>query len=500
MIRPDRQHWLVGALCLSAFGPLLLVGSQANAQAPVNEEPPPEQSEQPPEQEAEDAEPAEDIVIEDPMKKGRLRVGIPEPAEKTGSSVMPGYPTPERGVGMPANVETDLDTSFPKRGSVLPSIPPPRPYFEFKERVYDKTGLKFAFNYQMLVQGATSAIPAGEGASQGKQTAWAGHLLIEAEWILYQREKDYPGGIVVAFDWRHTLQNTATPGFFLLDNGSMWATDFNYPEWRPWLPVLYYEQGFKKDVFVLRFGNMNPMQFLDFFRFKDPRTSFSGVQLTAPATTNPFAAPGFGIQFDLRPIKDNELYFTGIVHNQNSEVEVYSWNEFFTKHDLYYGLEVGYFWKRSPGDFDHVHLTVVYADAPAEPTPVPTLLGVGNTAGWALKALGSKQIDRWVVFASYSYNQAQGGGFGVTVADHSVTAGLAFLRPLDIRGEWSLGAVWAQSFNPGLRDQYGIETYWKILLADDFWLTPNLQMIFKPTYNTSKNVLAVGGIKLRVFF
>lgn len=25
-------------------------------------------------------------------------------------------------------------------------------------------------------------------------------------------------------------------------------------------------------------------------------------------------------------------------------------------------------------------------------------------------------------------------------------------------------------------------------------------MIFKPTYNTTKNVLAVGGIKLRVFF
>ncbi|RZV50249.1 MAG: hypothetical protein EX268_17470 [Deltaproteobacteria bacterium] len=54
--------------------------------------------------------------------------------------------------------------------------------------------------------------------------------------------------------------------------------------------------------------------------------------------------------------------------------------------------------------------------------------------------------------------------------------------------------------NRTLRDQYGIETYWKVLIAEYFWVTPELQVIFKPTYNTTKNVLAVGGIKLRLFF
>ncbi|MBT8469398.1 MAG: carbohydrate porin, partial [Deltaproteobacteria bacterium] len=111
-----------------------------------------------------------------------------------------------------------------------------------------------------------------------------------------------------------------------------------------------------------------------------------------------------------------------------------------------------------------------------------------------------KQIDRWVVFGNYTYNTAQGGPFGLTVADHSVTGGLAFLRPFHVNGEWSLGAVWAKPINPTLRDQYGIETYWKILFAEDLWVTPNLQLIFNPTYNTTKTVLAVGGIKLRLFF
>ena len=443
-----------------------------------------------------EAEPPEAEVVEKRTKVGaRLQLKLPEPAERLG------YPIPKRGVGMPANVETDIDkAAFPKRSSVLPPIPPPRPYFEFKEGLYDRIGLKVAFSYQMIAIGASSAKPAGEDLSQGKQAGWAGALLIEAEWVLYQREKDYPGSVVAAFDWRHTLQNTARPAFFSLDTGSAWPHDTFYLGWRPWFPVLFYEQGFKKDVFVLRFGNLSPPQFLDFFRFKDPRTSFSGGPFTGPVNINPFAPPGFGVQFDLRPIKDNELYFTGLVHDQNARIEVYSWNEFFTKGDLYYGLEIGYFWRRAPGDFDHLHVDVIYADAPAAPSPVGAALGVGNEPGWVFKAHGSKQIDRWVVYGNYTYNTAQGGPFGLTVADHSVAGGLAFLRPFHVNGEWSLGAVWAKPINRTLRDQYGIETYWKILFAEYLWVTPNLQVIFSPTYNTAKKVLAVGGIKLRLFF
>ena len=421
-------------------------------------------------------------------------------AEQDGAPEQLCYPPPERGVSMPANVETDLQRSFPRRGSVLPSIPPPRPYFEFKTGLYDRIGLKLAFSYQMIALGASSAKPAGEDLSQGRQTAWAGGLLIEAQWVLYQREKDYPGSLVAAFDWRHAFQNTAPPAFFSLDTGSAWPHDTYFLSWRPWFPILFYEQGFKKDIFVLRFGNLSPPQFLDFFRFKDPRTSFSGGPFTGAVFINPLAPPGFGVQFDLRPIQDNELYFTGLVHDQNARPEVYTWNEFFTKGDLYYGLEIGYFWRRAPGDFDHLHVNVIYADAPAEPSPAGAFLGVGNEPGWVLKAHGSKQIDRWVVYGNYTYNTSQGGPFGLTVADHSVAGGLAFLRPFHVNGEWSLGAVWAKPINRALRDQYGIETYWKILFAEDLWVTPNLQLIFNPTYNTTKTVLAVGGIKLRLFF
>ena len=487
-LKRSKRLSLLAALVLLAWGCVLQPSARVSAQ-PASEEAPEESD-------AEVAEASEDDV-EEPRERvwSRVRKQSVVPYEE------PHYPEHLRGIGMPANPETDLEEAFPERGSVLPAIPPPRPYFEFKEGLYDRVGLKLAFNYSMLALGASSAKPAGEDASQGRRSAWAGVLQIEAQWVLYQREKDYPGSIVAVFDWRQTYQNTAQPAFFSLDTGSAWPHDFFFLNWGPWFPTLFYEQGFKKDVFVLRIGQFaSVLQFLDFFRFKDSRTSFTGSPFTLPGHVNPVAPPGFGIQFDLRPIKNNELYFTGIIHDQNGQPDVYSWNEFFTKADHYYGLEIGYFWKRAPNDFDHLHVNVVYAAEADQPSPIAAVLQVGTTPGWLVKAHGSKQIDRWVVFGNYTYNTSQGGPQGPTVADHSVTAGVAFLRPFEINGEWSFGAVWANSFNRSLRDQYGIETYWKILFASDLWVTPNLQLIFNPTYNTTKTVLAVGGIKLRLFF
>ncbi len=187
---------MFAVLCSIAFGCVWQSGGRVRAQpptddvasAPAIEEPQQPADARPQGQEGQTTEPSDDEAVVSRTNLGaRLMLKLPEPAEELT------YPVPKRGVGMPGNVETDLAHSFPERGSLLPSIPPPRPYFEFKEGLYDRLGLKLALSYQMIALGATSAKPAGEGLSQGKQTAWAGSLLIETQWVFYQREKDYPG-------------------------------------------------------------------------------------------------------------------------------------------------------------------------------------------------------------------------------------------------------------------------------------------------------------------
>jgi hypothetical protein len=189
------------------------------------------------------------------------------------------------------------------------------------------------------------------------------------------------------------------------------------------------------------------------------------------------------------------------LNDMNGHAERMGFDTFFQKAQFFYGLEVGYFWRRSRADFDHVHFNLFYAD---EKDTQP--LGLPNEAGWGLKVLGSKQWGRIVGFGSYTYNTAEGAGIGATLGRHTVTAGGAFLKPLGIRGELGLGFVWMDPVSdpllgtPNPRDQYGLETYWKLLVTPDLWVTPGVQFLFNPSRNFSTDFVAVPQIKFRLFF
>ena len=49
------------------------------------------------------------------------------------------------------------------------------------------------------------------------------------------------------------------------------------------------------------------------------------------------------------------------------------------------------------------------------------------------------------------------------------------------------------------RNQYGLESYWKILLTPDLWITPGVQLIWDPSFNPSTDFLALPQIKVRLF-
>ena len=401
-----------------------------------------------------------------------------------------GYNPEGRRIGTPTDVERDLDFSFPKRDYVLPRILPKK-YFKWKEDLYEKYGVKLGFSYQGIYQKASDTTLIGD------DNVAAGWALLEGKWELLNRGKDFEGSIVAALDWRHTFtdgREPATWGFF--DVGSLWLTDAGYIDWDPWLPVAYWEQWFTKDRFVLRLGQQNVGQIYDFFRFKDPRVAFSNSLFTGPLVVQPFPGPGLSAAFELWPIEDSTLYVVGTVNDMNFKIGRWTWDDAIREADFFYGLEVGYNWARSKGDFDHLHVNLFYADKPAE-NPLPIF---PSESGWGVKVQGEKQIGQFVGFGSYTYNTSKGGAFGLTLAKHAATAGIAALKPFGMRGEIGLGLSWAQPFDKDLRSQYGVEAYWKILLTPSLWVTPGVQVIFDPTFNQQADTIAIGQIKARLFF
>ena len=401
-----------------------------------------------------------------------------------------GYHPEGRRVGTPTDVDRDLDFSFPKRDYVLPRVIPTK-WFKWKEDLYEKFGVKLGVSYQAIYQKASDTTPVGD------DEVAAGWALLEGKWEAINRGKDYQGSVIAALDWRHTFTDGRDPAAWgTFDIGSLWPTDFGYIEWDPWFPVGFWEQWFTKDRFVLRVGQQTVGQIYDFFRFKDPRVAFSNSLFTVPAVSMPFPGPGFGAAFELWPIEDSTLYVVGTMNDMNFEVEKWTWDTAIEEADFFYGLEVGYNWARGKGDFDHLHLNLFYADKPKE-NPLPPF---PSDSGWGLKVLGEKQMGRFVGFGSYTYNTAKGGGFGATFAEHSTTAGFAVLKPFGMRGEIALGTSWAKPFNDDLRSQYGVESYWKILLLPNVWLTPGVQVLFDPSFNPQQDSVAIGQVKVRLFF
>ncbi|MHC4958194.1 MAG: hypothetical protein ACYTGN_07440 [Planctomycetota bacterium] len=398
-----------------------------------------------------------------------------------------GYESGQRLVGGPADVETDLNTSFPKRDAVLPGLIP-RGWFAFKEELHDKYGIKLAISYQMLFQQASASLT-------GTDRAAGGWLLAEFKWEAIDRGGDYEGALVFDIDWRHGLGDSALPGLFgTFGIGSLWPTDLAYAEWDPSLAIFYWDQWFGKGKFNVRIGKQIAAATYDFFRFKDGRTSFSATPFTAHTSipTPPF---GQAVSFKWWPVADSTFYVHGTLNDMNGDPTRVGFDTFFEDHQFFYGLEFGHFWRRGPTEFDHVHLDVFYADEKNSQAPI-----FPNEAGGGFKVLGSKQMGKVVAFGSYTFNTAQGGGFGVTLAKHTATAGVARLKPLGVRGEVALGLAWMHPINNQLRDQYGGELYWKILLTPDLWVTPGVQLIIDPSFNPAEDYVFIGQFKFRLFF
>ena len=107
-------------------------------------------------------------------------------------------------------------------------------------------------------------------------------------------------------------------------------------------------------------------------------------------------------------------------------------------------------------------------------------------------------------FGSYTFNTAQGGGVSVSLARHTGTAGIVYLKPFEAPGEISLGLMIMspnqEIFDGDARTQYGVETYWKILLTPHVWVTPGIQLVFHPARTQELDFSAIPHVKFRMAF
>ena len=393
----------------------------------------------------------------------------------------------------PLNPRNVLEEIVPQPGAIFP-YGIPQSWFDFKDDVYDKYGLKFGFSYQMLGQKASATL---QNATYDTAVGdWWGFL---TKWTLLNRGSENEGTLVFSMFERAAVGDNQVPAVFPVDTGSL-AGNVGFTSWEFQIENLYWQQNFatSKSKGEIRIGNQVVTTLLNPFRFKDERVSFT----TGPWTFNPtipWPTFGFGAGFKLWPDKNSGLYVSGSINDMNSDPAItgFDWST-LEEGQFFYGLEIGSNRVRAKEDYDHWHLLAFYADERSSRSP-DTL---ANKAGGGFRLAGDKQWDRLVGFAAYTYNTAQGGGVTGSIADHVVTAGGAYLNPFGIRGEAAASLLYMspieEIFEDPVRDEYGIETYWRMSLSNNIWITPGIRLVFNPALNQEHDFIAIPHFKFRI--
>jgi hypothetical protein len=403
------------------------------------------------------------------------------------------------------DVNEDPDQGQPQadaqepRGTLFPALEFPwdAKLDSFRKRIYDQYGLTFGASYQQLFQWASSTSPVAKN-----DTALGAWAAVSVTWTPLDRGGDYQGTLVVRGAFRGSLGGNAVPApFGPQDIGSLWS-NYEFTSWDQGFRIedLFWEQKLGQK-FSFRLGNQGPQSVFNFFRFKDARTSFTASPFAFNETI-PYPTFGLGGSFRWEPVKDPEVYVVGTLNDMNGDPAAngLDWGT-FGKGQYFYGLELGKNWRRDNGEFDHLHLDLFYAAKRSTRNPNTS----PNEAGGGFKLAGEKQLGRFVGFANYVYNTAEGGGISTTFSRHTAVAGLAYLRPFGVQGEAAIGFMWARSFadlapGVGAKNQYGLETYWNIGVTPNISVTPGIQLIFNPAFNPRSDFAAVPDIKFRVAF
>jgi hypothetical protein len=364
----------------------------------------------------------------------------------------------------------------------------PKRLSDFKKSLYEKHGLKVGVSYQSLYMRTSDSLT-------DTDSGWGGWFQFNSAWSAINRGKDWQGRLVLVLDGRHIVNPSShtAPGLLSIDTGSLWPHDGAYLEWGIYPLSLFWEQRVRKDKFAFRVGQQVSLAVIDPFRFDEMKSSFTSAAIAGSLAVIPAGAPGLGVSAKWWPITGSDLYLSGIVSDINSPDGELDWSGVFDHGEVFAASEIGYFWLRKEDDFDHVHLTLWYADE-------VSTAAWDTKAGWGFKLSGNKQWGRFVAFGDYAYNTAEGGGLGITNQRQAVSAGAAHVHPLGIRGELALGVSWGDPIDDGLRRQSGLEVYWKLLVTPNLWLTPGFQYIVDPTFNPETDSFSIAQLKFSLFF
>jgi len=350
-----------------------------------------------------------------------------------------------------------------------------KPWFEFKNKVKERTGLSFGTDYTSIYQVATK--------SPGEDDTAGGIWRIFGNWTLLGKESGNTGSIIFKVENRHGLGTNISPQGFGFNLGyiGLTATPYNNFGWG--LTNLYWQQKLFEGRFSFIVGIVDVTDYLDIYGLINPWTSFSNLAFSTDPTI-PVPNQGLGAAFGA--MITNHIYLIGGIADTNGDPTdpFENFDTFFEDNEYFTHIEIGLTTSQDRIYFDNVHLTFWHSDE-RESLAIPSDWGVAFSA--------SKFInDSWMPFLRGGFSDK---GTGVVKDSISTGIGYYFSGSTDLVG---LGLNWGNPSDSSLDDQYTVELFYRFQLAQNIAITPDIQFLFDPALNPEENFIVVFGIRARI--
>jgi porin len=352
-------------------------------------------------------------------------------------------------------------------------------WFDWKAELVKKHSLSMSIDYSAVFLGASEST--SEDRSSGGMVRFFG------AWDLVGRGNKNTGTFVWKVEHRHGYTDVAPSGFgFNLGYVGLIEPPFSDQGLR-WTN-LYWRQRLNQGKVTVLAGFLDATDYVDVYALASPWTGFLNFAFSTGSQTIPVpndAALGVAAGAMLT----ENLFLIGGFADLNADPTDpgQTIDSFFSDHEYFKHVEIGWTTAQDHIYLDNVHLTLWHADERVEAAQ-PS--GWGANLSWTTYLAG-----KWLPFVRAGY--ADDGG---SLTQKSVSIGFGYQRSTG-KSLLGLGLNWGQpnedTWGPGLSDQYTAELFYRWQISKSIAVTPDLQYIKNPALNPDANSISVFGLRLR---
>ncbi len=353
-------------------------------------------------------------------------------------------------------------------------------YEAFKAKLKREHGLGFGMDYNILYQFANP--------SEGESNALGGVFRFYGSWEPSGIDQSHPGSLVYKVEHRHSLGTDIAPKQLSGEVGYAGLTAVTFSDAGAVLTNLYWSQNFNNNQFAYVIGQVDVTDYVDVYGLVNIWTEFNNLAFTTDPTI-PAPDQGLGAAARLTVAKNYYVLAGFADANGDPENPLDGFDTFFKDREYFKHIEFGWAGSWQKRFSDNIHLTLWQVDERQD---------AGISDGWGATFSFSRELGHWLPFLRIGYGD--GGG---AILDRSISTGFAYATKDDSR-RFGLGLNWGQPndelYGETSKDQYTIESYYRMQLLKHLQVTPNIQLLLNPVLNPQEDKVWVFGLRARLAF